>query len=86
MRADNDWRHVRRKTEIELAKAVALKRLRARARLEAAVRADLALNDILPSFEDEFDRRVAAGEPYELTSYDAWLVEQVNLQLAPPRG
>lgn len=70
-----------RKDPIALAKQVALKRLRSRVRLEAAIRADLILNEILPEFEKEFNRRVAAGEPYELTSYDEWVVSQVDRRL-----
>lgn len=64
-----------------MAKAVAFKRLRSRVRLEAAIRADLVLNEILPEFEDEFDRRVAAGEPYELTTYDEWVANAVARRL-----
>lgn len=69
-----------------MAKAVALKRLRNRVRLEASIRADLVLNELLPEFEDEFDRRVAAGEPYELESYETWVVEAVNRQLTRGRA
>lgn len=69
-----------------MAKTVALKRLRSRVRLEAAIRADLVLNEILPEFEEEFDRRVAAGEPYELTSYDEWVASAVERRLPSPQG
>jgi hypothetical protein len=69
-----------------MAKSVALKRLRSRVRLEAAIRADLVLNEMLPEFEAEFDRRVAAGEPYELTSYDEFVVAAVDKRLPSPVG
>ena len=69
-----------------MAKFAALKRLRSRVRLEAAIRADLVLNEILPEFEAEFDRRVAAGEPYELTTYDQWVAEAVEKRLPSPVG
>mgnify|MGYP001188998455 CR=1 FL=1 len=71
-----------RKDDITLAKQIAFKRLRGRVRLELNVLGDKILNDLLPEFEQEFDRRVAAGEPYELTSYDEWVVGKVNDQLA----
>jgi hypothetical protein len=83
---DNDWRKHIRKSEIALAKATAIKRLRSRVRLEASIRADVVLNEMLDEFEAEFDRRVAAGEPFELTSYDQWVVERVDRQLAPVSG
>ena len=70
-----------KRDEIAMAKAVALKRLRSRVRLEAAIRADIVLNDILDEFESEFDRRVAAGEPYELTSYDEWAAAAVGQRM-----
>lgn len=66
-----------------MAKSVALKRLRNRVRLEASIRADLVLNDLLGEFEEEFDRRVGAGEPYELASYEDWVVSAVNQRLLP---
>lgn len=66
-----------------MAKTAALKRLRSRVRLEAAIRADIVLNGLLDEFEAEFDRRVAAGQPYELTSYDEWVVSAVDRHLAP---
>jgi hypothetical protein len=43
-----------------------------------AVRADIVLNDIEDDFHNEFDRRVQAGEGYELTSYEAWVVDAVE--------
>ena len=67
-----------------MAKAAALKRLRSRVRLETAIIADLVLNEILPEFEDEFDRRVAAGEPYELKTYDEWVAAAVERRLPRP--
>ena len=82
-RNSNDWRNLR-KDDISLAKQIALKRLRNRVRLEAAIRADIVLNELLPEFEREFDRRVAAGEPYELETYEEWVVQAVDRQL--PRG
>lgn len=76
-----------KKDPVEMARAIALKRIRARVRLEAAVRADLVLNEIESEFLDEFDRRVAAGEPYELTSYEEWVRERVDRRFPalPPR-
>lgn len=67
-----------KKDSVEMARAIALKRIRARVRLEAAVRADLVLNEIEADFLEEFDRRVLAGEPYELTSYEDWVRERVD--------
>jgi len=75
-----------RKDDISLAKAVAVKRLRSRVRLEASIRADIILNDILDEFEVEFDRRVAAGQPYELTSYDEWVSARVDQRMLPVVG
>lgn len=46
-----------------------------------SIRADRLLNELLDDFEAEFDRRVAAGEPYELTTYDEWVVDSVNRML-----
>ncbi len=66
-----------------MAKASALKRLRSRVRLEAQIRADEVLNELLPYFEEEFERRVAAGETYELTSYDEWCAKAVDGKLLP---
>lgn len=74
----NDWRNLPKKTDIQLAKAAAMKRIRTAVRLELSVRADLILNDLLEEFETEFDRRIAAGEPYELTSYQGWIQEVVD--------
>lgn len=71
-----------RKDDITMAKGAAFKRLRGRVRLELNVLGDKILNDLLPDFEAEFDRRVAAGEPYELTSYDEWVASSVYEQLA----
>ena len=67
-----------RKGQVEMAKVVALKRLRNRARLEAAIRVDLILNEIEDEFLGEFDRRVQAGEAYELSSYETWVVEAID--------
>ncbi len=67
-----------RKDEIKMAEAIALKRLRNRARLEASIRVDLILNEIEDEFIDEFNRRVLAGEAYELTSYEAWVVDALD--------
>lgn len=78
----NNWRSMR-KDDIAMAKGVALKRLRNRVRLEASIRAEYILRDLLAEFETEFDRRVAAGEPYELTTYEQWVVETVNAHMLP---
>ena len=50
-------------------------------RLEYAIQADIMLNSLLDEFEKEFDRRVSAGEPYELTSYEQWIVGKVKAAL-----
>jgi hypothetical protein len=60
-----------------------MKRLRARVRLEASVRGDIVLNELLDEFETEFDRRVAAGEPFELERYDDWVAEAVDRVMRP---
>lgn len=70
-----------RKDNIILAKEVGRKRLRNRVRLEAAIRADVLLNDVVADFEEEFDRRLAAGEPFELAGYDDWIVTRIAGQL-----
>ncbi len=67
-----------RKDEVTMARAVALKRLRNRARLEASIRVDLIMNEIEEEFITEFNRRVLAGEAYELTSYETWVVEALD--------
>jgi hypothetical protein len=67
-----------RKGTVEMAKVIALKRLRNRARLEAAIRVDLLLNELEDEFVTEFDRRVSAGEAYELTSYETWVVDAID--------
>ena len=43
--------------------------------------AERMLNTMLDEYVDEFDRRVAAGEPYELESYEGWIVERVQGEL-----
>lgn len=72
-----------KKDEIAMEKAAALKRLRSRVRLEASIRADFVLNELLPEFEAEFDRRIAAREPYELSSYDEWVKTAVDRVMRP---
>lgn len=61
-----------------MAKQSALKRLRARTRLELQIIGDEILNELLPTFEEEFERRVAQGLTYELTSYDEWVADEVR--------
>lgn len=67
----------RKKTDIEMAKAIATKRLRSRVRLESSVLADTVLNEVLDEFSREFDRRVAMGEPYELDNYDEFVMRSI---------
>lgn len=67
----------RKKTDIEMAKTEAIKRLRSRVRLETSIIADRVLNGLLDDFNTEFDRRVAEGESYELVEYDEWVAEAV---------
>lgn len=61
-----------------MAKLAGVKRIRAAVRAEAAIRADLILNELLDGFTTEFDRRVAAGEPYELRDFGSWIAEAVE--------
>ena len=67
-----------RKDKIVMAKQTGIKRLRNAVRTEYAIKADIALNDLLPEFEDEFDRRLATGESLELTSYAEWVEDTVK--------
>jgi hypothetical protein len=39
---------------------------------------DRLLNDVEEEFLDEFDRRVAAGEPFTLHTSDTWVAERVR--------
>ncbi len=71
------------KDRVQMAKAIALKRLRNHARLEASVRVDMILNDIEEEFIAEFNRRVLAGEAFQLTSYQSWVVDALDQRLPP---
>ncbi len=51
-----------RKTEEQLRKAAIIKVARAALTVRYRVALDRELNDVLPDLEDEFDRRVQAGE------------------------
>lgn len=68
----------RKKNDIEMARTEAVKRLRSRVRLETSIIADRVLNNVLDEFNIDFDRRVAAGESYELIEYDEWVAEAVH--------
>jgi hypothetical protein len=70
-----------KRTEVEMQRLIGIKRIRNRARLEAAIRVDLMLNDLEDDFVSEFDRRVAAGEPHELQTYEQWVVDAVNQRI-----
>lgn len=72
-----------KRDKVEMAKRIALKRIRAAARLEASIVVDRLLNVVEDEFLDEFDRRVASRQPYELAAFDPWIVERVK-QLMPP--
>ena len=58
------------KTEIELAKAHMLKAARSLIRLKKAMEADAQLNELLPSLEAEFDKRIHAGELPDDVAYE----------------
>jgi hypothetical protein len=70
-----------RKSDIELAKALGVKRIRAAVRLEMACRADAILNDLLDEFYTAFDAQVAAGNPIELTGFQDWVRAGVEERL-----
>jgi hypothetical protein len=72
---------VAKKDDIQLAKQMAIKRIRSAVRLELGIRADVILNDLLDSFGEEYDRRVAAGEPYELTGYQGWIQDTIDARV-----
>ena len=65
-------------SDTALEKKIGLKRIRSRARLEASIMVDRLLNDVEEEFLDEFDRRVAAGEPFTLHTSDTWVAERVR--------
>lgn len=77
-----------KQTDIELAKKLGVKRIRAAVRLELAVRGDMILNQILDEYGKKFDAAVAAGESIELTGYQTWVRDGVerNLPLALIEG
>ncbi len=56
---------------------MALKRIKSAVRLEMSISGDMILNELVAEFSEEFDRRVAAGESYELTGYDERIREAV---------
>jgi len=72
-----------RKDKILMARQINLKRLRNSVRTEAAIRADVALNELAPLLEEEFDRRLAAGEPLELATFYDWADVEIQKQLGP---
>lgn len=71
-----------KKNDIALAKATGLKRLRNRVRLETSILADRVINELVDEYEFEFERRLADGEPYELDTYEEWVVAAVKRKLA----
>jgi hypothetical protein len=75
-------------SDIELAKKLGVKRIRAAVRLELAVRGDMILNQILDDYEKAFDAAVANEEPIELTGYQDFVRAGVerNLPLALIEG
>jgi hypothetical protein len=77
-----------KKTDVELAKSLGLKRIRAAVRLEMAVRGDMVLNDLLDEYSKQFDKAVAAGDSIELTGYQEWVRQGVEkrVPLALVRG
>ena len=76
-----------KKTKTELARAIAKKRIRARIRMEAAIRCDVILNELEAQFDEEFDRAVKAGDPYVLDMEDArvelWLRQAISRRFLP---
>jgi hypothetical protein len=72
---------VAKKTSVELAKQLGIKRIRTQARLELACRLDVVLNDLLDEFGKSFDAAVAAGDPIELTGYQDWVRAGVEKRL-----
>jgi hypothetical protein len=77
-----------KQTDIELAKKLGMKRIRAAVRLELSVRGDMILNQILDEYGKAFDAAVAAGESIELTGYQDFVRAGVerNLPLALIEG
>ena len=67
-----------KKTDIQLAKATAYKRIKSAVRLEMSIRADAVLNDLLDEFDKAFQRQLASGGPVELTAFDSWVKDAVE--------
>lgn len=55
-----------RRTEIEQQRLAVAKSVRSAIRLKHALAADAEVNDVLPDVLDQFDRAIAAGEPFTL--------------------
>lgn len=59
-----------KKDSTEVKRAAALKIARSTVRLYFSIRADEALNDILPEIEKRFNKAVAGQQVYEVTAAD----------------
>lgn len=57
---------MRKKDKVEFEKTRMLKAVRTAIRLKYALLADEEINDLLPRFAEQFDRAVAAQEPFVL--------------------
>jgi hypothetical protein len=77
-----------KQTDVELAKKLGVKRIRAAVRLELAVRGDMILNQLVDDYSKQFDKAVADGTPIELTGYQDFVRAGVerNLPLALIEG
>lgn len=61
---------IAKKDDTEVKRAAALKIARSTVRLYFSVKADAALNDIIPEIEKRFDTAVAHRQVYEVTAAD----------------
>ena len=70
-----------KKSSVELAKALGVKRVRSAVRLELACQGDLILNDLLDEYDRAFAKAIADGTSIELTGYQDWVRTGVEKRL-----
>lgn len=66
------------KDEATLKKLAIMKTARAAVRTHFSIKADEALNEILPELEEAFDKAIAAGKPF---TFDSEIVARKLLEL-----
>lgn len=66
---------MRRTTELQQDKAAVLKAARAGIRLKHSLRADREIAERLPQLEEDIDRALAEGRPFELEPGQVYLAD-----------